>query len=179
VCTPLGAGSLFTVLSQLLVGPQFLRNLEEEHRIKFLEVISLKNRLQRKIKNTEKMRKSLLLYYEKQKRENEAKAKRLKGMNGADKLDGTAADEIKGLDISGLKERWDKMCSGMGLNDDEDEINEEAIVNNRDPEFIKMYHRMMSISAQGDELVNEDDDCIRGRIKGMEDELGVLGECFI
>jgi len=53
VCTPLGFARLFTVLSQLLVGPQFLRNLDEEVLIIRLEVESLQNKLKTRMECSE------------------------------------------------------------------------------------------------------------------------------
>ncbi|CAG7837377.1 unnamed protein product [Allacma fusca] len=43
VCTPTGSAHLFTVLGQFIVGPQFIRNIEEEYTVAMLELESLKN----------------------------------------------------------------------------------------------------------------------------------------
>jgi hypothetical protein len=53
MCTPLGLGHIFTVLSQLMVGPQFLRNVDEEFLAKQMEIESLKKILNTKA-NSEK-----------------------------------------------------------------------------------------------------------------------------
>jgi hypothetical protein len=170
VCTPLGVAHLFTVLSQLLVGPQFLRNLEEEYRAKFLEIQAMKSRLQQRIKNTKKM-KQYLSPYANERRDNQLNGiwKKRNGQkpqpNNADK------EDLSKMDVESLKKRWETL---QAQKDSIDEVDAGDVLN-RDPDFIQQYHTMMSIFPHGDSVIDESESVIIEKIRTMEHELYVIG----
>ena len=48
VCTPIGFAILFTVLGDLIVKPQFLRDIQQEYEVALLEEMHLRTKLERK-----------------------------------------------------------------------------------------------------------------------------------
>lgn len=48
VCTPIGFAVLFTVLGDLIVKPQFLRDIQQEYEVALLEEMHLRTKLERK-----------------------------------------------------------------------------------------------------------------------------------
>jgi len=158
---------LFTVLSQLLVGPQFLRNLEEEHREKFLQVQSMQSKLKERIRNSEKMKNYLSPYANERKENQINSAWKKKIVNNKQNIKN---DSEPIINIEAMKLRWEAQQSSM---DSRDEIDAGDVVN-RDPKFIRQYHRMMSIVPHNDEL-EDDEALVRAKIESMEKELIELG----
>jgi len=55
VCTPIGFAILFTVLGDLIVKPQFLRDIQQEYEVALLEEMHLRTKLERKRSNLKQL----------------------------------------------------------------------------------------------------------------------------
>lgn len=137
--------------------------------MKALEIEELKNGLKRKLRNDSEMKRYLEMYYEPKDRYKPP----LNGGSGDDSM----TKKSPPLDIPALREKW----NNGGMSSDEESSSArsppdvEDLLAQRNPKFVKLYHKMITLTQQGDDFVGESEASVRGRIAGMEEELNVLG----